>query len=155
MAGRLYIRYRSSSKKNKVGRRMQNLPAYIPLLYPLNKFCYLLSNLRKPKTIWCIWLYYTYQATVWLLGIFLFCFGARMDFNWRATAMKQFPVCKALWFGNFCGFCLCIPGVAHIVRPHPNYWTHALHTVMSLLTMNCVYVCKSSAIVFSIYLVYF
>ena len=31
------------------------------------------------------------------------------------------PVCKMLVFIDFCGFCLRIPGVAHIVRPHLDY----------------------------------
>ena len=29
-------------------------------------------------------------------------------------------VCKTLAFVGFCGFYLRIPGVAHIVRPHPD-----------------------------------
>ena len=31
------------------------------------------------------------------------------------------PVCKTLVFVDFCGFCLRIPGVAHIVRPRLDY----------------------------------
>ena len=39
------------------------------------------------------------------------------------------PVCKTLVFINFCGFCLRIPGVARIVRPHPDYWTRVFYGV--------------------------
>ena len=39
------------------------------------------------------------------------------------------PVCKALVFVDFCGFCLRIPGVARIVRPHPHYRTSVFYSV--------------------------
>ena len=44
------------------------------------------------------------------------------------------PLCKTWSFGHFCGFCLHILGMAHVVRPHSNCWTH----VMSLLATSCV-----------------
>ena len=39
------------------------------------------------------------------------------------------PVCKMLTICNFCGFCLCILGVARIDRPHLNCWTCASHVL--------------------------
>ena len=47
------------------------------------------------------------------------------------------PMCKTLMFINFCGYYLRIPGVARIVRPHPDYLMHALRCATSLLAGNC------------------
>ena len=56
------------------------------------------------------------------------------------------PAHTTLSFSNFCGFCLRVPGVARIVRPHLDYWTRAFYSV------GWLWICRSSTIVFSIYL---
>ena len=30
-------------------------------------------------------------------------------------------LCKTLVFVDFCGFCLCVPDVARVVKPYPEY----------------------------------
>ena len=59
----------------------------------------------------------------------------------RATTGELLPrngprVCKTNVFIDFWGFCLRNPGVARIVRPHPDYWTRVLQCATSLAG-NC------------------
>ena len=83
-------------------------------------------------------MYCTYQTTPLLPDIFLFWFRAAYETTTGELRPRNGPlVCKMLAFVGFSDFCLRIPGVAHIVRPHPDYWTHALHCVTSLLAGNC------------------
>ena len=45
-------------------------------------------------------------------------------------------VCKTLAFVYFYGFSLCIPSVAIMVAPHPDYGTRALQCMTSFLAGN-------------------
>ena len=52
--------------------------------------------------------------------------GQRKSYNWRDTAKKLFPCMQDAHVHQLLWLLLraCIPGGAHIVRPHPDYWTH-------------------------------
>ena len=56
---------------------------------------------------------YKYQTTALLTDIFFFWF--------RAVCELHVPLASYGRVVDFCAFCLRIPGVASIVRPHPDY----------------------------------
>ena len=95
--GRLYIKYRSSSMKNKANKckMLINYILYQVRENHVQKFRFCLSSFflssfadkLNAKTI-VLFEYCTHQTTALLPGIFLFWFGRRTSYDWRATATK-------------------------------------------------------------------
>ena len=61
-------------------------------------------------------------------------------YDWQATATKQSPSTQDGPILTLFGVFLCLLGMAQIVRPQPDYQTHALQAAMSLLVTNGVQV---------------
>ena len=101
--------------------------------------------------------YYTNQKTVLLLGTLLLWFGGGV---WAMTG-ELWPqngpsVLRTFLFRHYFGFLSRVLDVVHIVKPHLDNQTRALHAATTLLATNWVYthVGKSSTTVFFIYLIY-
>ena len=164
--GHLYIKYRSSSIKNEANE-FKKLTDYVPLLFfcsihSINsanlsqswenqtwkfELCLLFSSsfiTHNSRTIQCMQILYIpndFSAT----GHFPFlvwCGVRAMTGGWWPQNCLQRH--SGFLFCNFLDFCSRIPGVAHIVRPHPDCDEFA---------SNQQWVSGSSTIVVFIYLV--
>ena len=108
------------------GRENQTRKLSILFIFFLLSFFLLSSVTHNSKTIRCMQILYIpndCSATEHLP--FLVWGGV------RATTGELRPrngprVCNTSVFVDFWGFCLRNPGVARIVRPHPDYWTRVL-----------------------------
>ena len=79
------------------------------------------SHTRIYLQLYVVCEYYTYQTTALLPGIFLSLFEAAYELRLASYGLETVSKIAACSFVDFWGICSIIPGVARIVKPHPDY----------------------------------
>ena len=137
----LYIRYRSSSIKNKANEcKAYKLHPFATLLLNLVLLAFIKVKKTKPqisilfsfffsfsdqhvlKTIWCIWILYVPNDCSMTRHLPFLVWGGVWATTGELQPQNCFQKCLMCLIVDFWGLCSIIPGLACIVRPHPDYW---------------------------------
>ena len=82
---------------------------------------FLFTSISITQKLYRVCEYYVYQNTDLLPSIFLFGFGA----VYKSMAMNLFLKTRRVLGRQLLWLLFSFPGMACIIRPHLDYWTHA------------------------------
>ena len=122
---------------NKAEKTKREKVNFVHLLSSFFLSFFLLLLSRVTRKLYGVCKYYTYQTTSLRPNIFLFWFGAAYKLRLESYGQETVPeYARRACSSTSRASVYVIPGVARIVRPHPDYWTRVLQCATSLAG-NC------------------